>query len=555
MYDGNAPRRATGRDRSSAEVERNAQPSSLSRSDLSWRALLFAMPVLPPPIPFDPPSALLEGQGIAVFRRDEGRTYVALDYGHSGGGHGHPDRLNLLFSIGDTRWLDDFGTGSYTDPSLHWYRSTLAHNAPLIDGKSQQRVHGELVAYDERDEIGWIEAAAREIAPGVNVTRSIVVTGDYAIDSVRWNADRDVTFDLPIHAALQFPVDRDGMPRVLAGGDGLEDGFEFAHGASVVAVPANMPLHGVAVAVSNRIDAFICASQPAQLWRAVAPGAPGSGEHAFRLVRVTGAAGEMRSLWSWHDQVANVEWHHDLIRVHATSGAIDEHRRDADRWSVVRIDGESRTEIDLAGRAARSPYPISPRVEAREPLVVPRDGALTIQLGEAHYRRSEQSWTDAQKPTADVKIAWEGSSLTVDISVRGSERTFAPHDAANPYDNEPPDVNGDGVQLYLNVDERQYGWMLVPDAGSGAVRLRAIDGWNASQPITATWEPDDDGYRMHVVLPAHVVPAAIDVVINEKPNGRDRRRGQLVLSGGAGEFVYLRGDRHDTARLIPIRIE
>jgi hypothetical protein len=79
-------------------------------------------------------SALLDAQGIAVFRRDDGRTYVALDYGHSGGGHGHPDRLNLLLSDGDTRWLDDYGTGSYVDPSLHWYRSTLAHNAPMVDG-------------------------------------------------------------------------------------------------------------------------------------------------------------------------------------------------------------------------------------------------------------------------------------------------------------------------------------------------------------------------------------------------------------------------------------
>ena len=37
---------------------------------------------------------------------------------------------------GSARWLDDMGTGSYVDPSLHWYRSTLAHNAPLLDGKS-----------------------------------------------------------------------------------------------------------------------------------------------------------------------------------------------------------------------------------------------------------------------------------------------------------------------------------------------------------------------------------------------------------------------------------
>ena len=86
-----------------------AQPSALTRSDLSWRALLCARPELPAAEPIEPTSALLEGQGIAVFRRDSGKVYVALDYGHSGGGHGHPDRLNLLLADGDARWLDDYG--------------------------------------------------------------------------------------------------------------------------------------------------------------------------------------------------------------------------------------------------------------------------------------------------------------------------------------------------------------------------------------------------------------------------------------------------------------
>src|SRR5205085_2959362 len=107
------------------------------------------------------PSALLDAQGIAVFRRDRARVYAALDYGHSGGGHGHPDRLNLLLADGDVRWLDDPGTGSYVDPSLHWYRSTLAHTAPLIDGRSQPVVDGRLLAFEDRGEVGWISAEAQ----------------------------------------------------------------------------------------------------------------------------------------------------------------------------------------------------------------------------------------------------------------------------------------------------------------------------------------------------------------------------------------------------------
>jgi len=59
---------------------------------------------------------------------------------------------------------------------------------------------------------------------------------------------------------------------------------------------------------------------------------------------------------------------------------------------------------------------------------------------------------------------------------------------------------------------------------------------------------------LHITLNGHA-PDALDVVVNEKPADRERRRGQLVLSGARGEFVYLRGDRHDKERLLPLRID
>jgi hypothetical protein len=45
-------------------------------------------------------------------------------------------------------------------------------------------------------------------------------------------------------------------------------------------------------------------------------------------------------------------------------------------------------------------------------------------------------------------------------------------------------------------------------------------------------------------------PIAVDVIVNETAPGRERRRGQLVMSGANGEFAYLAGDRHDPARLL-----
>jgi hypothetical protein len=46
------------------------------------------------------------------------------------------------------------------------------------------------------------------------------------------------------------------------------------------------------------------------------------------------------------------------------------------------------------------------------------------------------------------------------------------------------------------------------------------------------------------------VPFGFDLIVNETAPGRERRRGQLVLSGARGEFVYLQGDRHDPERFV-----
>ena len=84
-YEAGHERRETGRARSTADVERNVPSSALTRADLGWRALLHALPELPPLHAAEPRSALLEDQGYAVFRR-EGDVYVGFEFGQSGAG-------------------------------------------------------------------------------------------------------------------------------------------------------------------------------------------------------------------------------------------------------------------------------------------------------------------------------------------------------------------------------------------------------------------------------------------------------------------------------------
>jgi len=44
-----------------------------------------------------------------------------------------------------------------------------------------------------------------------------------------------------------------------------------------------------------------------------------------------------------------------------------------------------------------------------------------------------------------------------------------------------------------------------------------------------------------------------DCVINECPPDRERRRGQLVMSGANGEFGYLRGARQNPERAVVLQ--
>jgi hypothetical protein len=64
-----------------------------------------------------------------------------------------------------------------------------------------------------------------------------------------------------------------------------------------------------------------------------------------------------------------------------------------------------------------------------------------------------------------------------------------------------------------------------------------------------------DGWAMRLYWSRHSLllgangTLPFELVVNERPPGRERRRGQLVLSGGGG-FGYLAGNRRPTDRFV-----
>ena len=560
LYAADAPRGDPGRWRSTAEAERNEPPSRLTRADLNWRALLFARPSLDQLAAARPTSALLDGQGLAVFRRDGGRLYAALDYGHSGGGHGHPDRLNVLIAHAGARWLDDMGTGSYVDASLHWYRSTLAHNAPLVNGHSQARVHGVLRAHEERPAAGWVDARVENAAPGVTLDRALVLLDGYLVSELAWTGPEGTQLDLPVHVDGEIPGVNawEAADPAPVGTIDREDGWPFVAAASrATGAPFAQPLRVEAVRADGTAATFwLLAPADAELWRLTAPGAPGAGARRFYMVRVVGEAGRIVLAASWAGAVAGVAPCDGGVAVVLGDTTRHEHRRTGDGWQIALYAAGARSSIDLGGRRPNAATPTAPATSA-----APRTAArlpLRRTLGEPHYRRSELTWTEAGQPTAVVSAARDAAGLAITVDVTKAALAFPPPRAENPLDNEHPDTEGDGVQLYLGLgDGRVAGWILIPEPASGRVRVSRAGQATADLALDATFSlAPAGGYSLRCLISQAALAAAgapvtsLDVVVNDGAPGRQRRRGQLVLSGGAGEFVYLRGDRQPAERFV-----
>ena len=569
LYAADIPRRDTGRARSSAEAERHAPASALGRADLGWRSLLHARAVLPALDGASPRSVLLESQGLAVFRRDGGRLFAAMDYGESGGGHGHPDRLNVVVCDGTQRWLDDPGTGSYVDRSLHWYRSTLAHSAPLADRASQPRLDGELLAFDERGAAGWIAARAI-VGHGVEAERRLVVMPDYTIDELSWAAGNGHRVALPLHLALDS-LALDWQPGTLGGAGGLEDGFDFIERAEV-ATPAEWPLRAVARNAPDDANADVWLAAPAgtRIWRAVAPGPPGGTPRSFVMLESTAPHGTFTTILAPRRSIVSLTMRDASIVIDHADGTTHEHAGAGLAWRIALRAAGASSSIDLGGAVVRgSPEEHAAQIPAkhapahrqpddRTPVVTARS-ALALSLGEQHYRRSEESWAEAGQPTAEIVISASRDSLIISVAAETGPSLILSDDARNEMDNEQPDVNATGLQLSLRDSTGAvHRWLIRPGA-DGAARVRAL----SRDPLVAdvATAVDTDGWTARVAIPLRALgdaspySIALGVTINEIPPGRERRRGQLVLSGAAGEWVYLRGDRDDPSELLPIVID
>ncbi len=527
-------------------------PASRARADLSWHALLEMPPVFTgEPAGWAPASALLGSQGLAVLR--EGERYISLECGPLGGGHGHPDRLHLTLHASGVHWLPDPGTGSYVTPDLFWYRSTLAHNAPRLDGRSQEPGDATCEAFDSGAGWSWVRGRFGEL------TRTVVSGPGYVVDVVELDGATERLLELPWHVAGSVSV----TPAPAWEPADLRDRF--------VDTPERMSGPGTPVvlrAEQGEARFALHLASVATLLRAIAPGTPGTvAPVTFYLQRVEDRAAALVAVLdtSASGGVRGVRVNGGVIEVETVEGT-ERHIRAADEWIVergaerIRLGGRIATPLRFESLTQARPEPVggtAPFIHASPAL----DGTLAgfedaepLHLDhEDQYRRSEEPYAGPEDFSATARAVWDEEALYLAVDVTKADPVFrSPGVAPLRLDNEPEDIHSDGVQVYVrDADGNLFGALVVPEAGGG-LRARRIAGTAASD-VHGAWTATDHGYLVTIALrpadwtPVRGTPIGFDLIVNEMHADRERRAGQLVWSGGAG-WVWLRGDRQDAAR-------
>jgi hypothetical protein len=308
------------------------------RSDITWRTFLHLQPELPRVHPSDLHSSECEampGTGVAVLRRGKGNVYASLEYGHYGGGHGHPDRLHLSLYAHGVHWLLDPGTGWYHVPELGWYRSTLAHNTVSVDGGSQNEAEGELQAFGSAGDYAAAQATVAGAYPGASLRRTLVLGDGFLLDS--FEVDSDVKHDIDWSCHLRGEVrlagsearpierlaSRGGHPFLthlneltttsaderapVAGSTPAHRGMaKRAHGDVASSAQGGVILDATACDGEARLR--VLQSSGDRLFRAEAMGVPLQEERQFTTLisRRRGSRAHFATSWSWGDAAEDI---------------------------------------------------------------------------------------------------------------------------------------------------------------------------------------------------------------------------------------------------------
>ena len=168
----------------------------------SKESLLFGVPSLPQSGTSQLKSAVFPDSGFAMLRAKNSDLNVVMKFGPHGGGHGHYDKLGeVIYAEGRTQAVDP-GTQLY-GMALHkeWDQMSVAHNTITADELRQDPSTGKLIAWKDGTDYVAVTASAGPAYSFADLTRSILVTNEYAlqVDRAHTTDGKPHTFDFNYH--------------------------------------------------------------------------------------------------------------------------------------------------------------------------------------------------------------------------------------------------------------------------------------------------------------------------------------------------------------------
>ncbi len=162
--------------------------------------------------------------GIGILRSgdNDDQSCVVFKAASQGMGHGHFDRLNVLFYDNNTEVFPDYGAvrflnvetkngGNYTKENDTWGKQTLAHNTLVVDRQSQYQGNEkkgeehapELVHFSTGSNYQVVSAQENNAYPGVQLRRTVILfkpegaAASLLIDVFNAQSTQKHQYDLP----------------------------------------------------------------------------------------------------------------------------------------------------------------------------------------------------------------------------------------------------------------------------------------------------------------------------------------------------------------------
>lgn len=162
------------------------------------------------------------GLGILRSGDNKSQTVAVMKAASQGMGHGHFDRLNLLYYDNNVEVLSDYGSvrflnvetktgGGYTKENDTWAKATIAHNTLVVDKQNQfagnweegQKYHTELVYYNANANYQVVSAKEIHAYTGVEMLRTAILfkpehaESPLLIDVFKVKSKQPHRYDLP----------------------------------------------------------------------------------------------------------------------------------------------------------------------------------------------------------------------------------------------------------------------------------------------------------------------------------------------------------------------